>query len=128
MSSLHVEPKCVLQPVALLIIDAQIAGEPHLAQPRADRGLASETGDTAGGGTILALPLGEDRALSNDAIDVRGAVAHDPHVGGADVEPTDVVTPENEKVGQRPFDGSVSSRGTDRKRFVLPSFCLDHGT
>ena len=43
--------------------------------------------------------VGEQHTLFGDAIDVRRAVAHHPHIVGADVRPTDVITPDDEDVG-----------------------------
>ena len=49
--------------------------------------------------TSLAVPVGEDRALPADAVDVGRAVAHDLHVVGADVKPADIVAHDEQDVG-----------------------------
>src|ERR1700733_13987636 len=51
----------------------------HLGEAGADRRLASDEGGAAGGATLLAVPVGEDRAFLADAVDVGRAVAHNTH-------------------------------------------------
>ena len=78
------------------------AGQADLGQAGADRRLAGDEGGAAGGAALLAVPVGEDRAFSADAVDVGRAVAHDPHVVGADIEPADVVAHDEQDVRLAP--------------------------
>ena len=79
------------------------AGEADLSQAGADRLLAGDEGGAASGATLLAVEVGEHRALSGDPIDVRGAIPHDAVVVAADVEPADVVAHDEQDV--RMIDG-----------------------
>ena len=74
------------------------AGQADLGQPGADRRLAGDEGGAAGGAALLAVPVGEERALLGDPVDVGRAVAHHAVVVGADVELADVVAPDHEDV------------------------------
>src|SRR5215467_15433261 len=47
---------------------------------------------------LLAVPICKQRAFFGDAIDVGRAVPHDAMVVGADIEPSDVVSPDDEYV------------------------------
>jgi hypothetical protein len=53
--------------------------------------LSGDEGGAACGATLLAVEVGEHRAFSGDAVDVRRPVAHDAVVVATDVEPSDVV-------------------------------------
>src|SRR5215467_5005787 len=75
------------------------AGEADLGQSRADRRLPGDKGGAAGGATLLAVPVGENRSFPADPVDVWRAVSHHAHVVGADVEPADVVTHDEQNVG-----------------------------
>ena len=50
------------------------------------------------GAALLAIPIGESRALRRDAVDVRSAVTHDAAVIATRVKPPDVVTHDDEDV------------------------------
>jgi hypothetical protein len=52
-----------------------------------------------GRAALLAVEVGEHRALFGDAVDVRRAVAHDAMVVTAHVEPADVVGHDEKDVG-----------------------------
>ena len=80
------------------------AGQADLGEAGADRRLAGDEGGAAGGAALLAVPVGEQRALLGDAVDVGRPVAHHAVVVGADVELADVVAPDDEDVrlGRRP--------------------------
>ena len=75
------------------------AREADFRETGADRRLACNEGGAAGGAGLLAIPIGEIRALAGDAVDVRSAVAHHAAVDRADVELADVVAPDHEDVG-----------------------------
>ena len=51
-----------------------------------------------GGAALLAVPVGEQRTLGGDAVDVGRLVAHHAVVVGADVELADVVAPDDDDV------------------------------
>ena len=71
----------------------------HLGQSGANRRLAGDESGAAGGAALLAVIIGEERALLGDAVDVGRAVAHHTIVVGADVEQADVVAPDKDDVG-----------------------------
>ena len=80
---------------------ASSAGSPMSAPGHADLGqagavgvLPGDEGGAAGGAALLAVRIGEAQPLIGDAVDVGGAVAHQPiavvaHVADADVVPPD---------------------------------------
>jgi hypothetical protein len=68
-------------------------------QPRAQRALPGDERGAAGGARLLAVIVGEDRALGGDAVDVGRAIAHHATVVGADVPVADIVTHDDEDVG-----------------------------
>ena len=74
------------------------AGQADLGQAGADRRLPGDERRAAGGAALLAVPVGEVRTLLGDAVDVRGAIPHDAVVVRADVEPADVVAPDDQNV------------------------------
>src|SRR5262245_53447210 len=74
------------------------AGQSHFRQARADRRLTGDEGGTASRATLLSVPVGEEAPFLGDAIDVRRPVPHDAVVVGADVEPADVVAPDDEDI------------------------------
>ena len=74
------------------------AGEADLSQAGADRLLPGDEGGAASGATLLAVEVGEHRALSGDAIDIRGAIPHHAVVVTTDVEPADVVAHDEQNV------------------------------
>ena len=74
------------------------AWQADLGEAGADRRLAGDEGGAAGGAALLAVPVGEHRALVGDAVDVGRLVAHHPAVVRADVESADVVAPDDEDV------------------------------
>src|SRR6185503_1691514 len=63
-----------------------------------DRRLTGDERGATGGAALLAVPVGEVASLFGDAIDVGRAVAHNSLVVGADVEPADVVAPDDQDV------------------------------
>ena len=74
------------------------ARQADLGEAGADRRLAGDEGGAAGGAALLAVPVGEQRALLGDAVDVGRAVAHHAAVVGADIELADVIAPDDEDV------------------------------
>ena len=85
------------------------AGQADLQHAGTEARLAGDEAGAAGGATLLAVPVGEHRALLGDAIDVRGLVAHHAVVIGADVEPADVVAPEDQEIRFLLSHGSILS-------------------
>ncbi len=71
--------------------DLEVAGA-EAALPGDERG-------AAGGAALLAVPVGEQRAFFGDAVDVGGFVTHHALVVGADIEPADVIAPDDKDVG-----------------------------
>src|SRR5262249_55566828 len=83
----------------ILGLQTQIgAGETDLGETGADRRLPGDERGAAGGAALLPVPVGEVAAFFRDAIDVGRAITHDPVVVEADVEPADVVAPDDEDV------------------------------
>jgi hypothetical protein len=74
------------------------AGESDLRESGADRRLSGDECGSASRAALLPIPIGEQRAFLRDAIDVWRAIAHDPVVVGAHVEPADVVAPDDQDV------------------------------
>src|SRR6185369_347743 len=72
--------------------------QPDLGEARADGRLSGDERRAAGGATLLAVPVGEDRSFLADAVDVGRLVAHHAHVVGANVELADVVAPDDKNV------------------------------
>src|SRR5262249_54135360 len=70
-------------------------GEAYFRQAGPDRRLASNECRTAGGAALLPVPVCEVATLLRNPVDVRGAIPHDPVVVHADVEPPDVVPPDD---------------------------------
>src|SRR6516162_1672014 len=70
----------------------------NLSEPGADRRLAGDKRGAAGGAALLAIPVGEERALVRDAVDVGCPVAHHSLVVRADVPVADVVSPQDQDV------------------------------
>ncbi|MCY1304766.1 hypothetical protein D9M70_545350 [compost metagenome] len=75
------------------------AGQSHLEHARAKADLPRDERSAAGGAALLAVPVGEQRALLRDAVDVGRLVAHHALVIGADVPIPDVVAPDDEDIG-----------------------------
>ena len=61
--------------------------------------LAGDERRASGRAGLLAIPVGEQRALFGDAVNVGCLIAHHPAVIATRVIPSDVVTPEDEDVG-----------------------------
>ena len=92
------------------------AGHANLGQARADRLLAREERRTASGAALLAIEIREHRALAGDAIHVRRPIAHDAVVVAAQIEPTDVVSHDEENiwfVASWPFTARLAMEDPD---------------
>ena len=74
------------------------AGQAYLGEAGADGRLAGDERGPARGATLLSVPVGEHRTFLSEAIDVGSTVSHDAVVVGADIEPADVVAPDDENV------------------------------
>ncbi len=74
-------------------------GQPDLQQPGPQRALSGDEGGAAGGAGLLAIIVGEDRALVGDAVDVGRAIAHHAAVVGADIPVADIIAHDDEDVG-----------------------------
>jgi hypothetical protein len=75
------------------------ARQADLEQAGAEADLAGDESRAPGGAALLAVPVGEQRALFSDAVYVRGFVAHHALVVGAHVPVADVISPDDEDVG-----------------------------
>src|SRR5271170_6289561 len=67
------------------------SGQADFGEAGANRRLTGDEGCPSGGATLLAIPVGEHRALLGDAVDIRGTITHDAMVVGADVVPANIV-------------------------------------
>ena len=74
------------------------AGQADFGQAGPDRRLSGDEGRAPRGATLLAVPVGKQRAFLGDAVDVGRAVAHHAQIVGADIEPADVVGHDHEDV------------------------------
>ena len=90
------------------------AGEADLREPRADWRLAGDERRATRGAALLAIPVGEERPLTGNAVDVRRLVAHHAMVVRTHVELADVIAPDDENV--RLFPGLSESLRNDRRR------------
>ena len=83
----------------ILRLEAQRgAGHADLGEAGADRLLAGNEGGATGGAALLAVEIGEHRAVLRDAVDVRRPVSHEAVVVAADIEPADVVRHDEKNV------------------------------
>src|SRR6185295_161863 len=57
----------------------------------------NECGST-GGTALLGIPVGEHCTFPGDTVNVGGLVPHDPVVVGADVEPANIISPDDQYV------------------------------
>src|SRR6516225_12104381 len=74
------------------------ARQAYLGQPGTDRRLSRDEGGPTGCTALLAIPVGEHRAFFGDSIDVRRAVAHDSMVVGTDIEPANIISPDDQYI------------------------------
>src|SRR6516225_8538262 len=74
------------------------ARQAYLRKSGTDRRLSRDEGSPTGCTALLSVPVGEQRAFFSDAIDVRRAVAHHSMVVGADVEPADIISPDDQYI------------------------------
>ena len=85
------------------VLDAvRIARHADREQPGPEWLLAENERCASGRAALLAVGIGEDRALVRDAIDVGRAVAHQAHGVGADLRYADVVAEDDEDVRRFP--------------------------
>src|SRR6185437_2575581 len=85
-----------------------------LGQPGADGRLPGNECRAAGGTALLGIPVGEQRTLFGDTVDVGRPVLHHPHVVGADIEPADVVAHDHQDIRL-----SAARRGGSRRPLLL---------
>ena len=90
------------------------AGKTHLGQAAADAMLASQERGSTGGARLLAIIVKKLDALTSDAIDARGLIAHQAVRIGADVRDADIVTPDDQDV--RLAAGRCSRRRSRSRR------------
>ena len=74
------------------------AWETHFGQTRADWRLSGNKSSATSCTTLLTIPVSKQRALLGDAVDIWGFVAHHPHVVSADIELTNIITPQNQDI------------------------------
>jgi len=77
----------------LLLQPFRRARKANLGKPGADRRLACDEGGSAGGATLLAVPVRKKRTLVGNTVDVGRLIAHHALVVSADVPVADVVAP-----------------------------------
>ena len=69
-----------------------------LGEAGANRRLSGDESSAASGAALLAIPVSKNGAFLADPVDVGRAIAHNAHVVGADIEPTDVVAHDKQDV------------------------------
>jgi hypothetical protein len=74
-------------------------GQTYFEQPGTQGTLPGDKGGAASGARLLAVIVGEDRALVGNAVDVGRAVAHHAAIVGADVPVADVIAHDDKDVG-----------------------------
>src|SRR5262245_4476769 len=74
------------------------ARQADFGKPGANWRLTGDEGGATGGAALLSVPVGEVAPVPGDAVDVGRAVAHDAVVVHADVEPADVIAPDDQDV------------------------------
>ena len=75
------------------------ARQANLEQAGAEAGLPGDEARASGRAALLAIPVGEERALLRDPVNVGRLVAHHALVVRADVPIADVIAPDDEDVG-----------------------------
>src|SRR4030095_10180587 len=74
------------------------ARQSDFCETGSNRRLACDESCAASRATLLSIPVGKEHAFFGDAIDVGGAVSHDAFVIRADVDPADVISPDDQNV------------------------------
>ena len=74
------------------------ARQADLGQAGADRRLTRDESRAPCGAALLSVPVGEQRPLAGNAVDVGRPVAHHSHVVRTDVELADVIAPDDDDV------------------------------
>ena len=74
------------------------AWQTDLAEPGAEDALAGDEGRPAGGAALFAVGVGEAHAFVGEAVDVGGAIPHQPVAITAQVGDADIVAPDHEDV------------------------------
>jgi hypothetical protein len=70
----------------------------HFAEPGPETILSGDEGRTACGAALFAVGVGEAHAFVGEAVDVGGAVAHQPVAVAAQVGDADVISPDDQNV------------------------------
>src|ERR1700730_8566001 len=83
------------------------AGQTDLGVAGAEHTLSGDERGSAGRAALLAIIVGEYHPLARDAVDIRGAKAHQAEGVGAYVGLSDVVTPDHQDI--RPAPGGSGS-------------------
>jgi hypothetical protein len=97
------------------------ARDSDLAEPGAEDALAGDERRAPGGAALLAVGVREPHPLVRDAVDVRGAVPHQPVAVAAQIGDADVVAPDHEDVrlvghqAVSPSGSGAGPRTTQRK-------------
>src|SRR6185369_4397765 len=74
------------------------ARQTYFRQSCADRRLTGNKGSPAGSAALLTVPVGKHRAFFDYPVDIGRTVTHYSVVVSADVEPTDIIAPDNQYV------------------------------
>jgi hypothetical protein len=86
--------------VAVLQADRR-AWDADFGEAGTQSALPGNEGRAAGSATLLGVIIGEHHAFLGNAIDVRGAVAHQPHRISAHIGEADIVAEDDEYIGLR---------------------------
>ena len=99
------------------------AGQADLQQAGAQRVLAGDKGRAPGGAALLAVIIGEQRALPGDAIDIGCAAPQHAAVIGADVGPADIVAPDHQDIRLVGFRLCGQWRQAEQRQCDCPQQC-----
>lgn len=72
--------------------------QPYFQQTGAERALAGDKGGSTSGATIFTVGIGEQDAIVGNRVDFGRPLAHHSVVISADIEPANIVAPNNQNV------------------------------
>ena len=75
------------------------ARQADLEIARAEAALARDERGAPGGAALLAVPVGEERALLGDAVDIGRTAPQHASMVSADIGPADIIAPDHQYVG-----------------------------
>ncbi len=74
------------------------SGQSNFSQAGTYRRLTGDKGRTSGGTALLSVPIRKQAAFFRNSIYVGRAISHDAMVVCADIEPADIITPDDQDV------------------------------